>query len=391
MIKLYSLFLELLVTHRYRYRYIHCIVIGAVTCIDCTPGRYQGVDGATSCIDCVAGRYSVGYGSTNCTVCVAGKFSLLPAQNDCQPCAQGTASAVPGLNVSCPLCPAGKFSRNQASTDCTVCSGSEYTSNAGSIEPLICEGRIGGGDGIGGIGVGGVGARSSCSPYGCDLNAELLVDHSCRNCSLGSHSGGVTCVPCSANSYTPAPGVDCIPCNFNGEMAGLNCAGGLAAVYAGYWVYTVMTPMVINNQPVLIPLLQTAKCASGYCPGVSAEVLNSLVFNVTVTTSIGSSNGNGSVSSGSSVVSSYSSLSLNTSMYSLLVANQCQWPRVASADNVLCASCVGGYIDWHGDCKPCVDTNAGLIFAALVISLLLLLFLYYSSSSSPGYISIIYL
>lgn len=116
-----------------------------------------------------------------------------------------------------------------------------------------------------------------------------------------------------------------------------------------------------------VPLLRTAPCPSAaYCRGGTLQRL---------VTSENSSSSSSSV----------------TTLGVTDLSQQCQFPRAAQGNNLLCGACVDGYVEWNNECKYCTEANGGYIFLVLIISFCLVLFLLRSSSAGSSGDSTIFL
>ncbi len=139
-------------------------------------------------------------------------------------------------------------------------------------------------------------------------------------------------------------------------MGGLECSGGLAFVKPGYWAYLSDTVQTTDGTR----LYQTAACPAGFCPGAPLQARVDTDFGNTTTSD-------------------------TQAMKSL-----CAFPRVNSASNLFCASCVEGYLPWGDACVPCTRFNGALFFGGLVLSFMIVGFLLHSSgSSSAGLIMVL--
>ena len=308
-------------------------------CTPCSPGTVPLLDdefGVLTCQPCAPGTAAAGT-AAYCTPCSPGFYADQNASYACSPCVAGSASNITGRTTACDACAPGQYSPQPAQTACLTCAVNSglYSSGSGSSTCASCS-----------LPAQVLANGTNCVVHACEDNYLYDVDSGqCSPCPLGLAGVGV-CAVCAAGFYTPQPGSDCIPCV---DIEGLICSGGLANVAPGYWAF--LAPADGSSQ---VELYQTAPCPLGFCPGSALQ---------TQQTSGNSSNS---------------------------TVQLCTPPRLNSISNVLCGSCVDGYVAWGNECVPCTVANGELLFAGLVVSFALVLFLLYSSSgASAGGVAIL--
>ena len=173
---------------------------GATTCSTCPAGKYSAA-GASSCSTCAAGTYNSGTGNTGCSTCPAGYY-----------CTGGSSLVA---------CPAGKYrnsSGGTSSSSCTSCAKGSYSSSAGSIGCIACQGRT-----TSSTGQTSCNASCSNSSYVSSWNNASWSPNAVSNsCSINSCSSGYTLQSGSCVSSIPGTRV-----NFSGSYwswrDGSNC------------------------------------------------------------------------------------------------------------------------------------------------------------------------
>ena len=183
----------------------------------------------------------------------------------------------------------------------------------------------------------------------CSTEQPAMASSGCQPCALGSFTArlGSLCTPCGYDSYSPNISSACYPCTAD-DQTGLICSGGLAAVKSGYWAYQLP---IDTNDPSSTLIYRTTACPIDYCAGALLQPVPTI--------------------------------ELNSTQYQL-----CQYPRLDSPNNWLCAECVQDHIAWGSDCDECTGPNIGLIAAATIIAFVIVLFLLSSGSSTAGRVNI---
>jgi hypothetical protein len=188
---------------------------------------------------------------------------------------------------------------------------------------------------------------------------QLGVEIICILCPAGQTGTGGECKPCGSNTYQPSPGQPCQSCLAAG-MSGLKCEAEFAQVQEGWFAYST------RDDATGALTLQTAQCPEGFCAGSYIQTNWTDPINLV----------NGSLVSTAPIFPS-----------AVTRYDQCAYPRLAAADNLLCGRCVSGHIPWGDKCTACDSTNGGLIVLLIVLSIALVLFLLRSASmqSSAGH------
>ncbi len=94
--------------------------MGATSCTSCPPGKYSDTQGSIECSLCTAGNYNPDYGATSCTPCPAGEYSNTLGSVECTPCAVGTYNPLEG-QTECLACPTGSYNEMEGQTECLPC------------------------------------------------------------------------------------------------------------------------------------------------------------------------------------------------------------------------------------------------------------------------------
>jgi sugar lactone lactonase YvrE len=237
-------------------------------CSSCPPGTFQPSLRATSiasCASCAAGSFSTSPASPNCTACAPGTANALVGQTSpdvCTPCASGTYTGLPGQASCTSTCPVGYIGTTAGgtslSTACAACSPGTYSAFTGSLRCTAC-------------------------PPG--QYAEQPGSTFCEDCPSGTFSNTpaatsiLSCIPCAAGSYNPAPGQTssgCIPCSPGtaSSTAGASqasqctpCSAGFYAALAGS-VSCMLTPAGSFSGPSASSLLQ---CPLGMYSGAGVS------------------------------------------------------------------------------------------------------------------------
>ncbi len=159
-------------------------------CVACPEGRFAALPGAVACVDCDPGFYQGDRGTTGCAPC--GLNNTLDPGGDYQ--------AKPGQS-ECVLCGLGRFQNATAATECRACKHdfSEYADREGLTRCIPCpEGQeclV-------------VTAPPTLCPVG------TFSDVTCKPCAPGSYTddaGQLSCTPCAAGRYTSVFKTD-FPC-----------------------------------------------------------------------------------------------------------------------------------------------------------------------------------
>jgi hypothetical protein len=106
-------------TTKYCY---HCYAgkysgVGATTCTNCNPGKYQNDDRSSACMDCPVGKAAYGTMSTSCKPCSSGTYTDEEGKRSCTKCLPGMYQDEEGTS-SCISCPTGRYQKFEGMDRC---------------------------------------------------------------------------------------------------------------------------------------------------------------------------------------------------------------------------------------------------------------------------------